>query len=295
MGATKRHVEENVPVNTSTGRSSGAARQSAAAMHTARKKAYAPGRYIDAVDTRIPWTVLVRQLRRRVYRAWQSVRFQFNYHTRGIFQHTGLVKGCVLLVVGYWALFSEVGLVANVKTSHAVGRAKETSMSFEGVGKMPTNDAAPVGAGQLTAEMANNYIDAYSDIAVAEMHKYGVPASIALAQGLVESRAGSSRLARRNNNHFGMKCFSKKCPKGHCSNFTDDHHKDFFRIYKNPEDSWRAHSLMISTGRYARLKRFGNDYRQWAYGLKSLGYATDRTYAEKLIGMIERFDLHRFD
>ena len=60
-------------------------------------------------------------------------------------------------------------------------------------------------------------------------------------------------------------------------------------------DSWRDHSRMLSKGRYARLKRFGNNYREWAYGLKSIGYATDRTYAEKLIGVIERYDLHQYD
>ena len=127
------------------------------------------------------------------------------------------------------------------------------------------------------------------------MRKFGVPASISLAQGLIESRAGSSKLAKTNNNHFGMKCFSRKCKKGHCSNFTDDTHKDFFRIFDNAWDSWRAHSQMISTGRYAKLKKYGHDYRKWANGLKSVGYATDRNYAEKLIGVIEKYNLNRFD
>ena len=127
------------------------------------------------------------------------------------------------------------------------------------------------------------------------MEKFGIPASIGLAQGLVESRAGTSKLARGNNNHFGMKCFSKKCPTGHCTNATDDHHKDFFRKYHSAWESWRAHSELLAGGHYSRLKKYGRDYRQWAYGLKALGYATDRTYAEKLISMIEKYDLHRFD
>ncbi len=141
----------------------------------------------------------------------------------------------------------------------------------------------------------DEYIRRFAKTAVQEMHKFGIPASISLAQGLVESRYGTSTLAVRNNNHFGMKCFSKKCRDGHCSNFGDDHHKDFFRIYKTPWDSWRAHSLMLANGRYARLKKFGKNYRKWAQGLENLGYATDRSYAEKLIGVIERYDLHRFD
>ena len=127
------------------------------------------------------------------------------------------------------------------------------------------------------------------------MRQYGVPASISLAQGLIESRAGTSKLAVENNNHFGMKCFSRNCRKGHCTNFTDDSHKDFFLKFTNPWDSWRKHSQMISTGRYARLKRYGRDYRAWANGLKSVGYATDRGYASKLIGVIERYELYQYD
>ena len=92
-----------------------------------------------------------------------------------------------------------------------------------------------------------------------------------------------------------MKCFSKNCSKGHCTNHTDDTHKDFFRKYQDPLDSWKDHSRMLSQGRYSKLKKYGNDYKKWAYGLKSIGYATDKQYAEKLIGVIEKYQLNRFD
>lgn len=144
-------------------------------------------------------------------------------------------------------------------------------------------------------ETVKAYIKRFAPVAQADMRIYGVPASISLAQGIIESRAGTSRLARSNNNHFGMKCFSRNCRKGHCSNFTDDSHKDFFRIYPNAWESWRAHSIMLSSGRYATLKKYGRDYRKWAYGLKRLGYATNGTYAEKIISVIARYDLKRFD
>lgn len=141
----------------------------------------------------------------------------------------------------------------------------------------------------------NEYIERFHKIAIGEMKEFGVPASISLAQGIIESRSGMSKLAVNNNNHFGIKCFSKQCGKGHCSNFTDDTHKDFFRKFKSPWESWRAHSQLLASGRYTKLKKYGRDYRKWAYGLKSAGYATDRTYAEKLIGVIERFNLHKYD
>ncbi|MDX1912729.1 MAG: glucosaminidase domain-containing protein [Saprospiraceae bacterium] len=159
----------------------------------------------------------------------------------------------------------------------------------------PKNDAAPVTADDLLREQSLDYIDRYKKIARGEMEKFGIPASISLAQGLIESRAGTSKLAVNNNNHFGMKCFAKNCGKGHCSNFTDDSHKDFFRKFKSPWDSWRAHSQLLASGRYAKLKRHGRDYRAWANGLQSVGYATDRGYAKKLIGIIERYDLHQYD
>lgn len=194
---------------------------------------------------------------------------------------------------------NESGLLSGVVSTE---NEYETSMDLskdKGISKPVKQKikggAAPVAAKDMDNLSAEEYIDRYAKVARGEMDKFGVPASISLAQGLIESRAGSSTLAQRNNNHFGIKCFSHNCKAGHCSNFTDDSHKDFFRNFKNPWESWRAHSQMISSGRYTKLKKYGSDYRKWAYGLKSVGYATDRTYAEKLIGVIERYNLHRFD
>lgn len=155
------------------------------------------------------------------------------------------------------------------------------------------NDTAPVL--NVADDATKAYINTYKDVARKEQAAFGVPASISLAQGLIESNAGQSRLAKNANNHFGMKCFSRNCKKGHCINATDDTHKDFFRKYTNAWESWRDHSRMLSKGRYAKLKRYGTDYRKWAYGLKSIGYATDRTYAEKLIGIIEKYKLNQYD
>ncbi len=140
------------------------------------------------------------------------------------------------------------------------------------------------------------YVKEYAAAAQTEMDKHGIPASVTLAQGLLESNVGESSLASKNNNHFGIKCFSRSCKKGHCSNFTDDSHKDFFRIYKSPEDSYRAHSQLLQGGRYKKLYKLKkSDYKGWAYGLKRAGYATDPHYAEKLIGLIEDLNLHRYD
>jgi len=158
-----------------------------------------------------------------------------------------------------------------------------------------SNPYAPLDADDLHTQRTKKFIRANAALARNEMEKHGIPASIKMAQALIESRAGTSRLAKSNNNFFGMKCFSKNCKKGHCSNATDDHHKDFFRVYESPVDSWRAHSKLISHGRYAHLSDYGKDYKKWAVGLKKAGYATDKRYHQKLINTIEKYQLYRLD
>ena len=140
------------------------------------------------------------------------------------------------------------------------------------------------------------YVSRYVPIAKVEQNLYGIPTSITLAQGLLESDAGGSRLATQNNNHFGIKCFSNTCAKGHCKNFTDDTHKDFFLVHKSAWDSYRAHSLFLQKDRYKHLLRLSStDYKAWAKGLQASGYATDRNYANKIITLIEALQLYRYD
>ena len=140
------------------------------------------------------------------------------------------------------------------------------------------------------------YIKNYAPSAVEEMKKYGIPASITLAQGLLESNAGASKLAKLNQNHFGIKCFARNCKPGHCSNYTDDSHKDFFRKYKSVKESYRAHSLFLQRSRYQHLSKLGTkNYKEWAHGLRKAGYATDKKYAPKLITLIETLKLQKYD
>lgn len=139
------------------------------------------------------------------------------------------------------------------------------------------------------------FINKWAPVAQRVGRKCGVPASIILAQALLESNSGVSALAQLNNNYFGHKCFSRTCGKGHCSNYTDDTHKDFFVVYRSAEASFTAHAKKISEGRYTSLKKNGKNYRAWAKGLKAKGYATAGHYASSLINTIEREGLARFD
>lgn len=140
-----------------------------------------------------------------------------------------------------------------------------------------------------------NYVIQYAGFAVREMKRTGIPASITLAQGLLESDAGESRLSLESNNHFGIKCRSK-CRGCTCRNYTDDDIYDMFRVFENPMDSFKAHSQLLTSKRYQHLLRLRKtDYKAWAIGLKKAGYATDKKYAEKLITIIENLKLYHYD
>jgi len=141
----------------------------------------------------------------------------------------------------------------------------------------------------------NLYIRQYAEIAVGEMHRSGVPASITLAQGLLESAAGQSVLARMGNNHFGIKCAGSWT--GQTIFHDDDKKGECFRKYSNAKDSYKDHSDFLRySKRYQSLFDLPvTDYKAWAYGLKAAGYATDPSYAAKIIGIIEDYKLYTFD
>lgn len=141
----------------------------------------------------------------------------------------------------------------------------------------------------------NSYVSRFAPIAITEMERYKIPASITLAQGLLESDAGKSRLAEESNNHFGIKCKSK-CKGCTCRNYTDDDIYDMFRVFESVWESYREHSVLLSNSRYKHLKNLGTkDYKGWAHGLKKAGYATDKRYAYKLIKIIEEMELYKYD
>lgn len=139
------------------------------------------------------------------------------------------------------------------------------------------------------------YIKQYSNLAIQHQKKYGIPSSITLAQGLFESGAGQSELARKSNNHFGIKCHSDW--RGERVTHDDDLRGECFRKYKQPEDSYEDHARFLTDRpRYAPLFELNiKDYKGWAKGLQKCGYATDRAYANKLIKVIEDYELYRFD
>ena len=145
-----------------------------------------------------------------------------------------------------------------------------------------------------TPNTSLQYIDMYKGIAIREMKAFGIPASITIAQGLYESGAGNSELARVANNHFGIKAGYSWNGKVYYKD--DDNKNDAFRVYSSAEESFRDHSNFLKKKNYAALYSLDiTDYKGWAWGLKRAGYATNPNYPEIIIGIIEKYNLEQYD
>lgn len=141
-------------------------------------------------------------------------------------------------------------------------------------------------------EHVQKYIDRFLKVAKNESKKFGIPVSITLAQGILESNSGRSQLSKRHNNHFGVKWYGK----GRWAYYTDERPNCRFRVYDTAWESFRDHSILLTTKRYKHLHKLKKtDYKGWAYGLKRAGYATSKSYAQTLIKIIEDFDLDKFE
>lgn len=148
---------------------------------------------------------------------------------------------------------------------------------------------------KVTTALVLEYIDKYKAIAKEDMITYGIPASITLGQGILESGAGTGPLSAQANNHFGIKCHKEWT--GPSVKYDDDEAQECFRKYENPSDSYRDHSLFLTSRKWYEplFKLPKNDYKGWAKGLKDAGYATDKAYPTKLISLIERYQLQQYD
>ncbi|WP_373552316.1 glycoside hydrolase family 73 protein [Haliscomenobacter sp.] len=180
------------------------------------------------------------------------------------------------------------------KTSSKATTTEEPTFSVSNL--TPALNAKKGGRGDLSekGQAMQVYIDRYAPAAIRAMNNYGIPASITLAQGLLESNAGESKLALESNNHFGIKC-RRKCKGCTCRNYTDDDVYDMFRVFDSAWESYEEHSILLTSPRYEHLQKYGKDYKSWAYGLKRAGYATDKTYGQKLIRLIRNLNLDQYD
>lgn len=190
----------------------------------------------------------------------------------------------IILLMGSCGILKKQRSSPQVQTPVPAPKTRQAESAKAGESKIP----------EIKNYTAISYIERFKQIAIREMNNSGIPASITLAQGILESGNGNSELALEGNNHFGIKCTPEW--KGKTMLKDDDQKDDCFRVYKTPEESFKDHTEFLKRKRYAPLFELDkNDYRGWATGLKAAGYATNPRYAELLISLIERYNLNRFD
>lgn len=213
-----------------------------------------------------------------------AIRAGFYKATGGFFANSSVpwFKIIVILVSAYVLTYKNLNLNFNLNSPQA------TSADFTSMGV--SQSLSPAGAAFFDDEGNRAYIERFQEVAVSEMEAFGIPASIKLGQALLESNAGKSTNAMSLNNHFNLRCgelaigFCTETPNG------------MFNEFKSSWDGWRTHSELLVSGEYATLKaKAGMDYKVWANGLKELGYNADKQYAEKLIKMIEYYNLQSLD
>lgn len=194
---------------------------------------------------------------------------------------------------------------SKVRTSKTVSKttypSKSTTTTSKPTSSKPKNTNATgeilvaTSKVKATTEDVKKYIEDFKETAKSNMKQHGIPASIIMAQGILESGAGFGRLCKEANNHFGIKCHTGWT--GETVTHDDDALQECFRKYKDPAESYRDHALFLtSRKRYESLFKLDKgDYQAWANGLKQAGYATDTLYPSKLVGIIERYELYKLD
>lgn len=210
----------------------------------------------------------------------------------------------VFLILSCTSSRSVVRTTSKTKTTSAKKKVVSTTDTKQSKAQIDSNQKSKNGD-EIELQATSNvktyeeeiklYVASFHEIAKNSMKTHGIPASIILAQGILESGAGKGKLAQSANNHFGIKCHTGWT--GDSVKHDDDAEQECFRKYTQPSESYKDHSLFLtSRSRYATLFKLDKgDYQSWARGLKAAGYATDVKYPDKLIGLIERFELYKYD
>lgn len=182
-----------------------------------------------------------------------------------------------------------------VRTTYKPSVKRNTTINANKIVKIEEEKLEATSFVVVTFESVNDYISTFENTAKSNMINYGIPASITLAQGILESGAGKGELCKKANNHFGIKCHVGW--EGDSVHHDDDASQECFRKYNHPAESYKDHSLFLtSRPRYSKLFQLDKgDYVGWANGLKEAGYATDPKYPSKLIYIIEKYNLYKYD
>ncbi len=237
---------------------------------------------------------LLRNILKSFRKPWMAAKAAMyrNPVTQPVLKQSTWLPLVLILVGGVVLMYKDLNFNFNLTSSG--GGAGLVNSASSGVASQAVSYEGGVLFSENQAQKNKRYIQTYSSLAVSEMNAYGIPASVKLGLALIESQAGERSAATLYNNHFAIKCFSRKCKKGHCGNLEEAGHKSFFRKYENIENGWRAHSLMLTTGKYRDLAKVKN-YQTWATALLEKGYFETQSQAKQLISVIESYRLNQLD
>lgn len=240
--------------------------------------------YVTIYDVTLGW--LLKKLWLGLMKWWIAIKYQWHQRTAGVFgswRFSWFKLGLAVIVI-FIVLKKDIQFSINMKAPAAGLKGQNTQVTpmRTNVSELSVGNTLSLGGGASQAASAadldeqgvKNYIKRFSKVAQAEMQKYGVPASVKMAQAIVESWAGQQTATTSTNNHFGAPLAS--------------------RNYENAWENWRAHSLLLRD-QYASLLKEGTSYKKWAKGLKNANYNSDRKYDQKLIEVIERYQLYLLD
>jgi hypothetical protein len=214
-----------------------------------------------------------------------AARAKFHDVTGGFFSQFNIpwFKIIVIAAATYVLMYKNLNFNVKLNTPPPTTVTEQTSMNF-------VKQTVPLAPLLAEDDRLNRlYIERFRVVAVTEMKRFNIPASVKMAQAILESKAGQSLPAKKLRNHFNLPCGVLQA--GNCTETTDGIYKKF----DSPWESWRVHSEYLAQGKFAELFSIGNDYRAWATRLQELGYSNDEQYAQKIVQLIEAYDLAVLD
>lgn len=247
--------------------------------------------------TEVTWAQLLSKIITALKVPFTAAKYQLSTKIKEYFTTRPFPWFKVSLVLIFLYLFFQKDMSLQVNTNDSNSfisgdkNASELSMTGFAQAASISNKEASSQRINLKDQDIKSYINRFSKVAIVEMQKYNIPASIKMGQALLASHAGQNALAKNYNNHFGTVCSGGD----NCKDFDIGHQTVQVSNYRSAWQSWRAHSEILSSGSYNELKKYGKNYKNWAKGLEQMGYGNNNNYSQQLIQVIENYQLYQLD
>lgn len=247
--------------------------------------------------TEVTWAQLLSKVMTALKVPFTAAKYQLITKTKEYFTTRPFPWFKVSLVLIFLYLFFQKDMSLQVNTNDPTSftsgdkNASELSMTSFAQAASISNKGISPRTVSLRDQDVKSYINRFSKVAIVEMRKYNIPASIKMGQALLASHAGQNTLAKNYNNHFGTVCIEGN----NCKDLEVGHQTVQVSNYRSAWKSWRAHSEILSSDSYSELKKYGKNYKRWAKGLEQMGYGNNNNYSQQLIQIIESYQLYQLD